>query len=344
MIVLSALKTIGIVLLVILAVILVLLALVLFVPLRYKGEVKKNDTTGDELKVSLKVTWLLHLFSAVIEPLEEEKLSLRIAGIKLDLNKEKNKRKKSDKSKTEKKEDTAENIRKTSEAEESPAKPDLESDRTETSDNEEKEFIKSEDIRESLTVKADDAESPEEEKDPEIKQPGIREKIISLISKAAAFIKEKLTAAYKKLKEIIDSISAKINALFEKCSAVTRKAIEWKDFLDDEGNREGIAYMLSKCGKLLKKVLPKKLEGELDFGLEDPATTGQITAAASMLYPIYGNSFKLNPDFENEVFNGNANIAGKIRIIHVVIIGIKILIHKNSMKVIKFVKGQIQGG
>lgn len=93
------LKTIGIILLIIVAVVLVLLALVLFVPVRYKVFIAKNSETEGELKCRIDVTWLLHLLHVVILPVEDDKMALRILGIRINLSggKEKQKQKKSGK-------------------------------------------------------------------------------------------------------------------------------------------------------------------------------------------------------------------------------------------------------
>lgn len=79
------LKTIGIILLIIVAVVLVLLALVLFVPVRYKVFIAKNSETEGELKCRIDVTWLLHLLHVIILPVEDDKIALRILGIRIKL-------------------------------------------------------------------------------------------------------------------------------------------------------------------------------------------------------------------------------------------------------------------
>ena len=65
-IVLTILKVIGIILLVILGILLAVILLVLFVPLRYRLNVRRGNTP---LTVDGRVTWLLHLLRIDLKPL-----------------------------------------------------------------------------------------------------------------------------------------------------------------------------------------------------------------------------------------------------------------------------------
>ena len=76
----------------------------------------------------------------------------------------------------------------------------------------------------------------------------------------------------------------------------TKHSLEWtKQFLLDLGNH----------------VRPRKLKGELEFGLDDPSTTGYISAVASLYYDIYSDSFDFLPNFEEKVIKGRVNFSGR---------------------------------
>ena len=64
--------------------------------------------------------------------------------------------------------------------------------------------------------------------------------------------------------------------------------------------------------RLLKFLRPKKLTGNLHFGFEDPSVTGKVLAVLGALYPFYGEHIRINPDFENEIFEGDVLVKGNI--------------------------------
>lgn len=87
-VILTILKILGIILLVILGLILALVLVILFVPIRYrsKGYVEKTDEGIDD-KISVKVSWLLHIVSVRFElDGKEGKLVVKIFGKELNLN------------------------------------------------------------------------------------------------------------------------------------------------------------------------------------------------------------------------------------------------------------------
>lgn len=59
--------------------------------------------------------------------------------------------------------------------------------------------------------------------------------------------------------------------------------------------------------RLARKLLPRKISGELSFSLEDVGQVGEITALLAMLLPLHKNQIAFYPDFGGEDY-----IAGKI--------------------------------
>ncbi|MEG2607184.1 MAG: DUF2953 domain-containing protein [Lachnospiraceae bacterium] len=89
---------------------------------------------------------------------------------------------------------------------------------------------------------------------------------------------------------------------------------------------------------LLKYIKPKKFNMNFRFGFEDPYITGQILALLSMFYPLIGNNADIIPDFEHVVFQGSILIKGKIRVIYLVMIALRLLINKQVRRTIKDIK------
>ena len=89
---LTILKVIGIILLFVIGLILLLLLIILFVPVRYsaKGSYKEKKPL-----IRLRVSYLLYLFCLIVSYNEKLDYYIRLFGIKIDLKKLKNKKKKS---------------------------------------------------------------------------------------------------------------------------------------------------------------------------------------------------------------------------------------------------------
>lgn len=87
---------------------------------------------------------------------------------------------------------------------------------------------------------------------------------------------------------------------------------QWKDISSDDNIKAAALLLKAQLFKLLKHIFPKKIQGRVCFGFEDPCTTGQILGAVSVFYPLYYKSFCLNPDFTQEVLDGNIKMKGRV--------------------------------
>lgn len=140
-----------------------------------------------------------------------------------------------------------------------------------------------------------------------------------------------LKNVFRKLKENFLSIWKLIQGLWEKKSKVVA-------FFQSEENKAGIKLGLFSIWRLLKHIAPTKAKGYIHFGSGDPATTGQALGAAAAFYGYYGKYVKVEPDFEEEVLEGELFIKGRIRLFNLLIIGIKLLRDENFKRFIKNTK------
>lgn len=109
-------------------------------------------------------------------------------------------------------------------------------------------------------------------------------------------IRKRLDALYGRIKKTILSI----RDIFDKIKAVDREELEM------------IRLLLQKTGRLLKHIFPKKLRGWIHFGTSDPALTGEILGALGVFFAMYGQGIRVTPDFEQSVFEGEAEIRGSL--------------------------------
>ena len=90
------------------------------------------------------------------------------------------------------------------------------------------------------------------------------------------------------------------------------KIKKWYRFLQMDDTKQALLFLKGKGFLVLRHMLPVKIQGNLHFGFEDPSITGQVLAVAGMVYPLYGKTFRLIPDFEQQVLEGEVNLKGRV--------------------------------
>ncbi len=76
--------------------------------------------------------------------------------------------------------------------------------------------------------------------------------------------------------------------------------------------------------KLLLHIRPRKLEGEIGYGFDDPAKTGQLLALISMIYPALPEKLKVTPDFSEKHFDCDLAAGGHLFLVYGMVSIIKI--------------------
>lgn len=123
---------------------------------------------------------------------------------------------------------------------------------------------------------------------------------------------KKKTSWFDKLKCTIKNICDKIKALWE-----TKEKIA--DFLMKESHIKTFQILKDEFVTLARRIRPRKIQGQIRFGLDDPYRTGQVLAVLSVLYPFYGEHVQIYPEFEREILEGDLYMKGYIRLIYLVI-------------------------
>ncbi len=110
-------------------------------------------------------------------------------------------------------------------------------------------------------------------------------------------------------------IPGKIKNLRHSLHRCRRKIQRLKRFATDERTKTALSLIWEEAGFFLKKLRPKKIRGRLHFGTEDPALTGEILGGLSLLYPIFQDDVRMEPDFSEKVLEGELHAKGRIRIL-----------------------------
>ena len=297
------LKIIRIILAVILGLILLVICIVLFVPICYKADLHGSGNAR-ELTVHAKVSWLFGLIKAVFA-LENGKtdLSVRIAWKKFG--------------DSDPVEDKAEDR-----IEEKP-KPEKKSVM------QEKQVIqgeeKQDDTTNRITDKAveDQTEKAEKSEQTAKTRPESTEKK----QRKKKDRKEDSDSA-SKIEQITEKIKCTYHKFCDKINEITEKKDKMSDFLTDETHKNAFLKLKNEAFHLLKKLKPKKIQGEITFGFEDPSLTGRLLAWISMIYPWIGEHTDITPDFEHRTLSGDLSIRGRLYVITPVVTAIRLILSK----------------
>ena len=307
--ILNILKIAGLILLFLILFLLLVLFLILFVPIRYRIRAQRDARTAQEIPVDakIKVTWLLHAVSAAFHYPAEAYLRVKVLGITIF---------RSDQKKEDKKKETK---KKTPEKEAAAS------------------------VQKPEEKSAEETIRKEEEKPPKAADTSGDEKKIDLNPEQAsggASKEEKRTIAgfFGSLFRILRNIKNTILKIYDKIKHIVRNIRYYLAVIKSETFQRAYKVCSTQIVRLLKGILPKKLEGTLRIGTGDPASTGQVMAVYGILYPLLGDNIAITPDFEEPVIEGRLNIKGKITVFCILKTAWIIYFNKDLRRVMKLFK------
>ena len=357
-IILTILKIIGIILAALLGILLVAVLLVLFVPIGYSAQAENRGG----ILVKARAWWLFHALHISFDmegmPSAEEGRSpvikVRILGIPIiDTSRKKEETKKGvfeEDGKTQN--DNSVTKEKDIGLPELTTQEVLSERKEDTKAEDAKAFVSKEekvqDVQKVQAVKKSETEQVKSEKtaseqtvnkklkkkqkkSKQAKSQLVKEKPVSGSEKK----KVKIADIFEKIRNVKEDIRIKIANIRQTIANLLGKVELIKAFLQDETNKQGIGKIFASIKGILKHMLPRKIKGNVLFGLNDPCATGQALGVLGVLYPYYGKSLSIQPDFTRQVIEGDIYIKGYIQIFTLCFIAIKLMINANFRKLIK---------
>lgn len=321
-IILLILKIIGIVLLFVLGLLILAILCVLFVPVRYRIRVTREEGEGQPpVTAYVKVTWLLHIVNILVRYPAEVIVRARVLIFTLfripEKEKKAGKQKKAKKEKKEKKE--AQETKETQDVQ----VPSEESETLTVSTVTEpyEAFMGNEEI-----------ESDREETEESEEKKSLPAKIKKIIGKIKQFF-ENITECFKNIQYTIEKLCDKIKAVLDNIQY-------YREVLESDPFRQSLQTCKGELGWVFKRLKPDKFEANLTVGMEDPAATGEILAIFGMLYPLIGPHVRIAGDFECEKtrVEGRLYIRGRIRMFTFLRTALRIYFSKDIKKLIKILK------
>ena len=293
-VVLTVLKILGMVLLGILALVLFLLSVLLLVPVRYAV----SGSVGDSVKVSGKAGWLLSAIRYEFS-LEDGEVTggVRIFGFRV--------RRKAKVTEAELEEDAAEaELAATELGTEDDAPPAKESGST------------------GQVQEQDDLQCNSEQKE----TGDAREKDSGKASDKNVL--RKIKSLWQTIKELPGKISRQFRKIRRSLQNAKSFAERIHELFTDELNQYAVKKIWAQCLYLLGHFRFRKMYTDLTFSLSDPAWTGQALGIFSMIPLFYQYEVHLYPDFESDKLyvQGDFEIKGRIRLVHLVVVTIRLLL------------------
>lgn len=323
--VLFLLKLLGIIILVAIGLLLLVLFLVLFVPVRYKARLCRQEEPEMGVFADGVISWLFPVFRVRIL-FRDKKLryTVRIFGIPLF---------DSEKPKPSKGKQEAVQKKKQPEKQKKAPEPKEMSKVQETS-------VLQETGKEQETPNLQEVNAPESKKstvDSTKEAVGANvatEKRKGLFGRIKRWI-EKLTAIPRLVKAKILRLLEKLKLLWKKKEAVVA-------FFSDERHKMAIGKTMYTGKKLVSHVFPQKIRGTLVFGTGDPESTGKALAVLGILYGAYGKRLVVTPDFNEKRLVADVYVHGRIRFGTLLLYGVRFWRDKQVRKLYKDLKRLLQ--
>lgn len=139
----------------------------------------------------------------------------------------------------------------------------------------------------------------------------------------------------EKIKQIIEKVKCTFQNICDTIKNIKSEYDFYKGLWDRPEGKAAVKNVLRQVWYLLKKIKPSKIEGDVIFGTGDPASTGQIIGGIAAVYRFMPEELHITPDFEEKRYEGNLHVKGKLRLIHIVIIAVKLIADKNFRYVVK---------
>lgn len=124
-------------------------------------------------------------------------------------------------------------------------------------------------------------------------------------AKTAAVGDGKILQKFQKIKYTIRSICDKIKEIWDNISY-------YLELLQEEPTRQFITHVRLRAGKMLKRIMPRRIRADIRFGTGSPDTTGYLYGVFCMISPRMGSSVTVTPDFEEAVLQGQFDVSGHV--------------------------------
>lgn len=313
-IILGILKVIGSLLLALLLLILLIVLSVLFVPVRYRGRIVKD---AKELSAVLHVSWLLHVVSVRLEydaKSGKRLAEIRVFGVSLAAVKRFLAKRKQRKDMRHREPVQSKRVSrgKTGRA---PGMGQGSKERNVPPEAESKEKLEEESGK-AESAKAEFAKTESETRAEKRGFERLSERIRAILYKIRTFC-DKMRKTVLHGVKTLRALGRSFEQIFKKPRELSEKLQSTLAFAQEYEVGPVLVGLKEELFELLRFYRPRRIHGWLRFGTGDPALTGELTGVLYLLLPVRAR-FAVEPDFNEAVFETEAEFAGYIRACHLI--------------------------
>jgi len=154
---------------------------------------------------------------------------------------------------------------------------------------------------------------------------------------------DRLSSKGGKISEKIEKIKYTIHSICDKIKKIWKNISYYMVLMQEEETKQLMGHLLTRFGKVLKSIRPRKIRADILFGTGAPDTTGYVYGMYCMLASVIGARFCVTPDFEQAVLKGRIDISGCFTIWILVVNGLKLLLDKRLHRFLRKLKGAATG-
>lgn len=156
-------------------------------------------------------------------------------------------------------------------------------------------------------------------------------------------VHDKISELMARILDFFANLAENMNKVIKKRDMILQKITGVRSLLEKPYTKKVLKDGKVLLKKMWKHVRPRKLQGNIHFGLEDPATTGQLLGVVGMLYPVYRNHFVIAPDFEQQIFEGKIYAKGRVQIGRMTFLALRFMLTRDFFKTVQKARTIIGG-
>ena len=149
--------------------------------------------------------------------------------------------------------------------------------------------------------------------------------------KSAKKAEDEKRSFFERIEYTFQVFCDKMNVLIEKKEKV-------RSFLEDEIHHAAFLKAIQSLKRLVLRLKPTDFSGNVRFGFEDPAVTGKTLAVLSVTAPLFEGNLEVEPEFQEEILEGELLIAGKLTAWKFAALVLELFTDKNIRKTISHIK------
>lgn len=134
---------------------------------------------------------------------------------------------------------------------------------------------------------------------------------------------------YGCIKRKIDSIYGRLRKLYELIISLNSKKDSLMRLYETSACQSSIELLKNKLPRLIRHILPGRIEGRVHFGFEECDRTGMALAYYSIINSFLDYNIYIEPDFEKKCIDGTLTAKGRIVLVYVIAVAARVWLDKN---------------